>query len=383
VLNMKLAIVVANPNVFAGANKFASDLIGMLKIYEHQVSLCAWTKPVEGQCYDEFLDIEDVYLPSRLSRFVKGTLLRILISSSSALKRCIRNFKPDVVINADVEPAIFRVVKGDVRKIQYCHFPTELKIQKHDLIHLIYRVPYWYVHYKELGNLDAVVCNSRYTRQITYLLWKHYISRNRLHVIHPAVDTKVFAKEMKRENKICYVGRIDEEKGIEYVIDAFLKVYKETGVFLEIVGGGLIWKRSYFKERLKPRVLDLQRGGVSINLYVDVPYSKIVETLLTSKAMVSFNPEEHFGIVPIEAQAAGCPPIVAKGGGQEETVRHGVTGFLAKSPEEITDYLLLLLRDDELWLKMSQSAREWASRFSRENISREWNDLLEKLVRRK
>ena len=377
---MKLAIVVANPNVFAGANKFASDLIWMLKTHGHRVSLCAWQKPIENRCYAEFLDVDEIYLPSKFHNFIRGTMLRILTSSSSALKSCIKNFKPYAIINADTEPAVFGVVKGNIKKIQYCHFPTELKIQKNDFIRLIYRIPYWYLHYKELVKLDAVVCNSRYTQHIAYLLWKYYVPRNRFHVIHPAVNVKVFEKGMKRENKICYVGRIDEEKGIEHVINAFLKIHDETGVSLEIVGGGLTWKRTYYEERLKPKVLELQKDGFPIELKVDVPYSQIVDTLLTSKAMVSFNPEEHFGIVPVEAQAAGCPPVVARGGGQKETVKHGVTGFLAKSPEEIAYYLLLLLKDTKLWLNMSQSARKWVSKFSRENIACEWDNLLQKLT---
>lgn len=382
---MKVAIVAADPNVYAGHNKFASDLVAMLKMYGHQVSLCAWAKPVEGRCYDEFLETEDVYLPSRLSRFAKGELWRCHLSSSSALKRCVGNFKPKVVINAIDEPAIFRVVKRNVKKIQYCHFLTELTtwggFQKHDLVHLIYRLPYQYLLYRELGNLDAVVCNSRYTLHAAHLLWKHHVSENRFHVIHPAVNTSDFAEKTEKEHKMCYVGRITEEKGIEYAIDAFLKVSEETGILFEIVGGGLAWSRSYYEERLKPRVLKLQRQGVPVRLDVDVPYSRIVETLLTSMTMVSFNPEEHFGIVSVEAQAAGCPPIVARGGGQEETVKHGVTGFLASSPEEIMHYLLLLLSDDELRLKMSQSAREWASRFSRENVALEWNNLLLRLTK--
>ena len=169
-------------------------------------------------------------------------------------------------------------------------------------------------------------------------------------------------------------------KGIEYAIDAFLKLNKKTGASFEIVGGGLVWNRSYYEERVKSRVMKLQREGVPIKLIVDAPYAQIVETLLTSKLLISYNPEEHFGIVPIEAQAAGCVPIVAQGGGQNETVKHGVTGFLANSPELIVDYALPVLNDDKLQLKMSQAAREWASNFSREKTAQKWNDLFKKLA---
>jgi len=55
--------------------------------------------------------------------------------------------------------------------------------------------------------------------------------------------------------------------------------------------------------------------------------------------MTNFNPEEHYGIVPIEAMAAGTPPIVADGGGQKETVIHGETGFRVKNEDQMADFM--------------------------------------------
>jgi glycosyltransferase involved in cell wall biosynthesis len=73
-------------------------------------------------------------------------------------------------------------------------------------------------------------------------------------------------------------------------------------------------------------------------------------------------------------------PIVARGGGQGETVKHGITGFLANSPEIIADYALSVLNEDKIQLKMSQAARDWASNFSREKIAHKWINLLKKLT---
>ena len=359
-------------------------MVALLTADGNEISLCAWAKPIEGSCFEEFLKIEHVYLPSRLSKLTKGELYRCNFRASSALKKCLKDYKPDIIINAIDEPAVFRVAHPTVKKIQFCHFPIQLQqlfgFQQYDLPHLIYRLPYQYLIYRELKKLDAIICNSKYTLNAVRLLWKYHVPKDSLHVIHPAINTTMFEKKIKKEHKICYIGRIAPNKGIEYAINAFLKLNKKTGASFEIVGGGLVWNRSYCEERIKPRVLKLQRDGVPIKLSVDVPYSQIVETLLTSKLLVSYNPDEHFGIVPIEAQAGGCVPIVALGGGQNETVKHGVTGFLANSPEIIADYALSVLNDDKLQLKMSQAAREWASTFSREKIAHKWIDLFKKLT---
>eukprot|EP00271_Cylindrocystis_brebissonii_P011926 TRINITY_DN2994_c0_g1_i3.p1 TRINITY_DN2994_c0_g1~~TRINITY_DN2994_c0_g1_i3.p1 ORF type:complete len:375 (-),score=76.17 TRINITY_DN2994_c0_g1_i3:640-1764(-) len=53
--------------------------------------------------------------------------------------------------------------------------------------------------------------------------------------------------------------------------------------------------------------------------------------LLPACLAVLYTPEnEHFGIVPIEAQAASRPVIACDSGGPLETVQHNVTGFLCE-----------------------------------------------------
>lgn len=51
--------------------------------------------------------------------------------------------------------------------------------------------------------------------------------------------------------------------------------------------------------------------------------------LLAAAACVLYTPEnEHFGIVPLEAMAAGRPVVACDSGGPKETVVDGTTGFL-------------------------------------------------------
>ena len=53
--------------------------------------------------------------------------------------------------------------------------------------------------------------------------------------------------------------------------------------------------------------------------------------LLASCAAVVYTPsDEHFGIVPLEAMAAGRPVIAVCSGGPCETVIHGSTGWLCQ-----------------------------------------------------
>jgi alpha-1,3/alpha-1,6-mannosyltransferase len=135
----------------------------------------------------------------------------------------------------------------------------------------------------------------------------------------------------------------------------------------------------YWEKELKSYVESLIRNGAPIELKIDPSYQTIINTLLESKAMVSYSPHEHFGIVPVEAQAAGCPPIVANSGGQEETVEQGKTGFRASSPEELRKYLQVLLENQERWKRMSDNGKVKAKDFSLDRIGSQWQNLLEQL----
>ena len=54
--------------------------------------------------------------------------------------------------------------------------------------------------------------------------------------------------------------------------------------------------------------------------------------LLAGAAALLFPGEEDFGIVPVEALAAGCPVVALGRGGALDTVQHGVTGVLFPEP---------------------------------------------------
>ena len=66
--------------------------------------------------------------------------------------------------------------------------------------------------------------------------------------------------------------------------------------------------------------------------------------LLSACTAVVYTPQhEHFGIVPLEAMAAGRPVIACDSGGPRETVLHGKTGLLCDpTPAAFADAMLTL-----------------------------------------
>ena len=70
--------------------------------------------------------------------------------------------------------------------------------------------------------------------------------------------------------------------------------------------------------------------------------------------------QEGFGIVFVEAAAAGVPQVAGESGGAAEAVEHGTTGLVVDRPEDegrLADSLVELLADDRRRAEMGRASR--------------------------
>jgi glycosyltransferase involved in cell wall biosynthesis len=73
---------------------------------------------------------------------------------------------------------------------------------------------------------------------------------------------------------------------------------------------------------------------------------------------------EPFGLAPVEAMACGCPVIAWDRGAMRETIKHGETGFVVRSMEEVVE----LIRSGAVHSIKRERCREWAQQFSVSNM---------------
>jgi glycosyltransferase involved in cell wall biosynthesis len=160
------------------------------------------------------------------------------------------------------------------------------------------------------NGVDAFAANSQF---VSRRIWKVYRRKSR--VIFPPVglDFELSALPVK-QSRAVYVslGRLVPYKRVDLLIEAFRAMPERT---LHVIGDG-------------PERRRLASGLPSnVRLLGRLPEAAVVEALQSARALV-FTAEEDFGIVPVEAQAAGIPVIAYGKGGACETVVHGVTGVL-------------------------------------------------------
>jgi len=151
---------------------------------------------------------------------------------------------------------------------------------------------------------DFMIANSKNVQKRI----KKYYKRDST-VIYPMVETTKFKPAGNFENYYLLVSRIEPYKKVDLVIKAF-KGLKEN---LKIVGSGTKKEQMQMKATKNVEFLGRKSDEELAQLYAH------------AKAVI-FPQEEDFGIVPIEAMAAGRPVIAYKKGGALETIIPGKTG---------------------------------------------------------
>ena len=163
------------------------------------------------------------------------------------------------------------------------------------------------------------------------------------------------------EGLIClYTGRLDREKSLERVLDAFESVAAAvSGASLHLVGTG---SHAHVLERRAAAGTAARRivfhGGLGRPVLPD--YYRAADLFLFASET------ETQGLVLAEAHACALPAVAVRASGVDEVVADGETGVLTK-PEagEIADAAIGLLLDPERRAAMSLAARRLAeTRFS-------------------
>jgi glycosyltransferase involved in cell wall biosynthesis len=89
--------------------------------------------------------------------------------------------------------------------------------------------------------------------------------------------------------------------------------------------------------------------------------------------------EEDFGIVPVEAQACGCPVVALGRGGAVETIVPGETGILVDEPTPRA--FAGSIRDALAHRFDSDAIRRHAERFGRSRFGDEMTAIVDDAVR--
>lgn len=222
----------------------------------------------------------------------------------------------------------------------------------------------------KLKKIDSIICYSNFVKSF---IDKQYGFKSK--VVFPYVDSLI-PKDVRKENIILTVGRFT--KGIntkkqEILIDEFKKLYDGgiTNWKFILVGSHLSGDEDFI-QKLKNKI-----RKYPIGLLTNISYDELSNYYQKAKIYwhatgfgedLDKYPEkaEHFGISTVEAMGGGVVPVVINAGGQKEIVEDGKNGYLWDNLENLVGKTNNLIKDKNLWEKMSKAAIKRSKMFNKD-----------------
>ena len=224
----------------------------------------------------------------------------------------------DLIISSESGPAKGIVVPARTPHLCYCHSPMRyLWDMYHDyrersgaltrllMSPVFHRLRQWDA--LSALRVDRFVANSR---NVAARIGRIY--RREAQVVYPPVDVDFFAQGAGAEQRGHYLffGQLEAYKRADLAVDACTR----AGLPLVVLGEG----------REKKRLQAM--AGPSVHFAGRQPAESVRRWLHGARALL-FPGEEDFGIVPVEAMAAGCPVIAYGAGGALESVQDEESGL--------------------------------------------------------
>ena len=242
---------------------------------------------------------------------------------------------------------------------------------------------------------DAIVVYGEHVKQ--YLI-NEGVPSERIFVAAHAVDNEFYGKtisvteieelreelHVERDTKvILYLGRLEESKGVRYLVDAFGDLELSNAILL-IAGEG----------SLRPELEELSRDSKNSNNIRFIGYVPIdIAPLYYSLAWIYILPsitiptgKEPWGLVVNEAMNQGVPVIAteAVGAAMGGLVNDGINGFVIpeKDSSTLARRIKELIDQPDLRNEMSRNARRIISSWNYERNVQGYREAIEYVMRK-
>ncbi|MGV9411287.1 glycosyltransferase family 4 protein [Nocardia sp. NPDC003693] len=214
----------------------------------------------------------------------------------------------------------------------------------------VHSVEWWLAH-----DSDALITCSESMKDEVERLYRP--ERAPVTVIRNGIDVSswTFRERAPRSGppRLLYVGRLEYEKGVQDAIAALPRIRKQyPGTTLTIAGIGTQF--DWLRERARAA-----RVARAVNFVGRLDHADLLGWLHGADAIVLPSRYEPFGIVALEAAAAGTPLVTSTAGGLGDLVTDGVTGasFEPADVNGVVDAVCSVLDDPA-----AAQDRAWAAR---------------------
>jgi len=242
---------------------------------------------------------------------------------------------------------------------------------------------------KVLKNCNVCTVNSNATKNELIRRFPEF--KNKIRIIPMGVDVNFFNrknvknkfKEYKHNKIILFVGRLSEQKGIQYLIKSIPSINKKIkNIKLLIVGEGA-YKRGLMKIIKKLNLINEVefKGALPRNELTD--YYNLADAVVMPSLAGKAGTEGQ-GLVLLEAMTCGKAVIGTDIGGIKDIIKDGKNGLLVKQKDstELANKIVNLINDSKLRKRIERNGKKFAIKnYSWQNIVKQFEITYQMLTK--
>ena len=342
-----------------GAERVVSILSGVLQNSEHDIFVLPLNTIEHEYEFDNNVHIIKTDNRYRLEPIKK--IRRIL-----DIRRAIRNNRIDVVISFSSYNIMYTVIAATNMHVKI--IGSERNDPKQDEK----RKVYCFFKFKLYKKLSCMVCQ---TNDASEYFQEQGILNTKV-ILNPILDSLPMATDVKNNRKIVSFSRLEEQKNIPMLIDAFYQFYQTHKDYsLEIYGNG----------SLKNDIIEhVNSMGLERIVFIYPFCTDIHKKILSSRMFALASNYEGLSNSMIEAMACGIPTIVTDCpcGGARMVITDKENGILVPvgDVEEMSRAMTLVADDDDLARKLSANGTLIRETLEKNKIAKQWISTIEKVV---
>lgn len=316
-----------------------------------------------------FLDEFNKFLPFKYW----GTKKKLKIYKTE-LKKLIDEYKIDICISTGAKELEFLTdFQVPCKKICELHFSKNSRkffIEKKQSF-------IW----KLIGDLRTVQL-VRQTEKLDQLVvltkkdekdWKS--THNNVSQIYNFSNFKIQETAELVQHKVISIGRLTEQKGYHFLIDAWKIVHRNNKDWvLEIYGEGDL------HQELTEQI---QLNNLEKHVFLKGRTNEVAKKLLESSVLVLSSKYEGFPMILLESMTCGVPVVSFDcETGPAEIIENNDCGILVENRNvpQLAEALKAMMDDQDLRKTKGQIAKIKVAQFSQEKIMKQWTDLFERLI---
>ncbi|MBU1036402.1 glycosyltransferase family 4 protein [Patescibacteria group bacterium] len=300
------------------------------------------------------------------------------------VEKILSDEKPDFVFTHNLKGFSYQlpkiISKLKIKHLHYLHdyqlidphgslFRKGRRIEKLSIILKIYKN----VCKKLFSGINCVISPSRFALE-KHQQYGFFPSATKVVLPNPISfdqDSGLSKKTITEKIRLLYLGQIEEQKGVRFLIESFNKYPKEN-FELTLVGDGSLLNELK-KNTTDPRIKF--SGKVSQRHQLKNIFFNTDITIIPSLWW------ENSPTVVYESYSYGVPVLVSDSGGSKELVKDNKTGYIFKSGDisDFTRYLDKISQNRQNLAELGVSGRQFIQEYQLESYIRRLLDLCQNL----